>query len=119
MEDLTFVLSVAFSGADLNRALWLALVGSLFCTKNFQPLRMTAIIFLIDRIWPYAGMALAGYDMPEIAASVAYAVETFPRDATIYLLRFGGLFVLCASGYHLRLLIHRGNVSNKKMPVPY
>ncbi|MEM9235062.1 MAG: hypothetical protein AAGA69_12590 [Pseudomonadota bacterium] len=119
MEDFTFVLSVAFSGTDLTRALWIGLVGSLFVTKKFQPTRMALLLFVIDRAWPFAGMALSGYDMPAIAASLAYAFEMLPRDATFYVIRFGGLFALCSFGYHLRMAIHRGAPAKNRLPVPY
>lgn len=119
MEDFGFILHVAFSGADLSRALWLGLVGSLFCTRKFQPLRMTVLLFLIDRVWPFLGMAFAGYAMSDIALSVRYAFETLPRDATFLVIRFGGLFALCTSGYHLRMAIHRGASEKNRLPVPF
>ena len=112
-------MQVAFSGSDLTRALWLGLVGSLFCTPSFQPFRATLLIFLIDRAWPYVAMGFAGYDMAEIAASLVYAVHSLPRDAVYLLVRFSGLLALCAVGYHLRLAIHGRVKQSGGLPVPY
>ena len=119
MDDFGFVLSVAFSGADLTRALWLGLVGSLFCTKQFGPARMAILLLLIDRVWPFVGMGLAGYEMPQISQSVAYAVQSIPRDLTIHFVRFVGLFALAGIGYQLRIAIHRGSAGKNGLPVPY
>lgn len=119
MDDFGFVLAVAFSGADLTRALWLGLVGSLFCSPKFHPLKATILIFLVDRSWPYIGMALSGFSMSDIAISLAYAIDSLPRDATIHLTRFVGLYALCASGYWIRLTLHRGGNATTKVPLPY
>ena len=119
MGDFEFLFSVAFSGADLSRALWLGTIASLLCTEKFGPFRMTFLMFLIDRAWPFADMAFAGYGMKEIAASVAYAVESLPQDMTYHVFRFGGLYAICSFTYTLRVMLHRASRNSVKLTLPY
>ena len=119
MDDIGFLLSVAFSGSDLSRALWLGLVGSLFCTSKFGPTHMSIALFVIDRMWPFVDMARVGYGMPEIAASLAYALDSLPRDATFHMIRFAGLYALCTGGYWLRVTLHKSTRTQPQLPLPY
>lgn len=120
MDSVSQLLLSAFSGSDLARALWIALVASLFCSKTMPPLQMTAIVFGIDRIWPFFDMGLAGYGAGEIAAAVAHNIGSLPFDAAMLLVRLVGLFMLVSVGYQVRLAIH-GKVApgTNKSVLPY
>lgn len=116
MPDLLHVLSLAFSGADLTRALWLGLLTSLLCRPSFEPIAATVPLFLLDRLWPYAGMVLSGYDLEAVAASATYQFATLPQDSLMLAVRFAGLFTLVGLGYGFRRALHR--VVPKGPPLP-
>lgn len=107
MPDLLHVLELAFSGSDLTRALWLAPLASLFCRPSFEPIAMAVPLFLLDRLWPYVGMAFYGYDLPTITAAFTWQVTTLPEDSLMLAARFAGLFTLVGLGYALRRGLHR------------
>ncbi|WOI54605.1 hypothetical protein [Parvularcula sp. LCG005] len=121
MQDLTYYLTLAFSGSDLPRALWLGLIGSLFCTTRNPPWRIFLIVFLIDRIWPFLGMAFSGYGAGEIGAAVSHTIRSVPSDMMTLLIRGLGLFLLILTGYMLRLIVHgqKNKPKSGKLNVPY
>ncbi|ADM09838.1 hypothetical protein PB2503_08924 [Parvularcula bermudensis HTCC2503] len=107
MLDVPHALSIAFSGADLSRALWIGLIASLLCSRRFLPLKMAVLAFMVDRSWPYLTMALSGYSMDQIAPYLAYRIKMLPEDGIILGIRAAGLFGLIATGYVLRVQLHK------------
>lgn len=106
MESVGQTLAVAFSGADLVRAIWLGLIASLFCNERNTPLAIACITFAIDRIWPFAAMGLSGHSVQSVSAAVAYAIRSIPSDFFVLAVRFFGIYGLIMLGYVFRLRIH-------------
>lgn len=121
MYDLSYILSVAFSGSDLTRALWLGPVGSLFCSSRLTPFSVWCLVMVIDRVWPFVAMGLSGYGAGEVAAAFAYWFRSLPDDALALFLRAGGLLAMVVVGYWARLTLHgaKPNFRPRKVPLPY
>ncbi|MEM9989908.1 MAG: hypothetical protein AAF723_10360 [Pseudomonadota bacterium] len=121
MEDTIYLLSLAFSGSDLPRALWLGFFGALLCSSRFPPVKMGTLIFLIDRIWPFAAMGFSGYGAGEIAGALSYTLKTLHVDAIPLMIRAMGLYLMVSVGYAARLMLHGYKPQTKpaKPPLPY
>lgn len=122
MDDLNYILSLAFSGSDLTRALWLGFIGSLLCSSKIPPFRMWIIVMLIDRTWPFLTMGFSGYGAQEIAAAMGFAIKNLSHDALPLILRAGGLYMMINLGYSARLALHGHKPvlsKPKKGPLPY
>ncbi len=121
MEDLNYAFSVAFSGSDLDRALWIGLVGSLLCSSRLPPLRVWLVGILIDRSWPFISMGFAGYGAGEVAAAFAHWFRSLPDDALPLLVRAGGIYFMVMGGYWARLSLHgvKPTLRPRKATLPY
>ncbi|MGV6821228.1 MAG: hypothetical protein ACWA5T_12120 [Parvularcula sp.] len=106
MDNLGYILSVAFSGADLTRAIWLAVIGSLIASKYLPPVKATFLLLIIDRVWPFLTMGLNGHDVRAVSAAVGNAIATIPQDALTILIRGLVLYLVVLGGYQMRLRLH-------------
>lgn len=106
LSDLAYIFSIGFSGADLWRAVWLALFCSLFASRKFRPWKVCIIAFAIDRIWPFYAMSLHGYEWEVISASVLAALRAIPDDIAFLMIRYLGFLGLIYLGFNLRLMLH-------------
>lgn len=119
MDELRYTFALAFSGADLPRAVVLAVGASLFCSSKISTSRMTVAVFLADRAWPFVHMGISGYGAPEIARALSYAAWSAPADFVAYLVRFCGLYALITIGYRLRVGLHRIIPGGSRLTAPY
>lgn len=107
MEDLSYIIGIGFSGADLPRALVLSFfLAVLFAhRRSIWVLGFAALI--IDRIvWPIIEQAAAGAGLHTIYATIAAMVENFPVDLGVYVVRYIGLTVLIGLFALLRVRLH-------------
>lgn len=121
MEDLIYIISIGFAGSDIVRALWIGLLASLLVSTRLPPWRMSVVAFMIDRIWPFYAMSLAGHDQEVVLAAVYGTFATAPQDLAYYAIRFLGLAGLVHVGYNLRRFLHFAAQSEgqRKGVLPY
>lgn len=119
MQELAYLFSIGFSGSDLTRALWIGLVASLFASKRLPAWKVTILAFIIDRIWPFIGMRIAGTEPDVIWNSVISTFLSAPDDAAYYLIRYLGFLGLIYLGYNVRRLVHNLGPSRENSAYPY
>lgn len=107
MEDLKYIVSLGFSGADVMPAIIIAFFMAMFVRKGAPVWKMALIALAADRlVWPIIDQAMAGADIHTIYASIGAMVKSFPTDLGVYVVRFFGLLVMIAAFVALRFKIH-------------
>ena len=108
MEDLSYIVSLGFSGADIPRAL----IISFFVAMLFAPRRsvwqlgLGALMF--DKVaWPLIAQSFAGADPGALFGSFFALFETFFDDLGVYLVRYVGLTILIAAFAAARERLHQ------------
>lgn len=121
MVDLGYLFSLAFSGADLWRAVWIGLIASLFCTGGRTPLKLLIAAAVVDAAWPYADMLLSGFSARDVSIAMGYAIRSTPDLVLVIAVRLAGIYALISGGYWLRLKLHGHKPQTKavKVPLPY
>ncbi len=108
MEDLEYILGIGFSGADLPRAVILAVLFAAFAKRDTNIWKVGLLAILIDRtVWPIAAMSSSGADLQSIYASIAAIFQGFADDLGIYIVRYIGLVLMIGAFRWLRSAIHR------------
>jgi len=108
MEDLNYIVSLGFSGADLPRAVILTFFFAMFAKKGANIWTLGLLALLIDRmIWPIGAMASTGADIQSIYASIGAMFKTFLDDLGIYIVRYIGLVLMIGGFRWLRERIHK------------
>ena len=107
MEDLSYIVGLGFSGADLPRALIISfLLAMLFAPKQ-SIWQLGAFALIIDRMfWPLIQQGFAGAGFEEVFASFGALFETFIDDLGIYVVRYVGLTMMIALFTSLREWVH-------------
>ena len=107
MEDLQYIVSIGFSGADLPRAIILAFLFAMFAQGNGNIWKVALLALLIDRtVWPIAAMGSSGADIQSIYAALNGMVRTLKDDLGIYIVRYVGLVVMIGGFRWLRAGLH-------------
>lgn len=119
MQDLAYLFSIGFSGSDLVRALWLGLIASLFASRKLRAWKVTIFAFLIDQLWPFFAMRMAGAEMDIVWSSAAATVLSVPENAAYYVIRYLGFMGLIYAGYHIRRFLHHGRPDGDASAYPY
>jgi hypothetical protein len=115
MEDLTYILGLGFSGADVWRAIIIAFFVAMIAGKKRSVWFMGLVALLADRIvWPIVGMALSGSDIQSIYASIGAITQTFVDDLGLYAVRYLGLTIMIAGFVASRSKIHTIAPAGKK-----
>lgn len=117
MEDLSYIIGLGFSGADV----WRALILSFFLAMIFGRKRsiwfVAFVALFADRlVWPIAGMALSGAHIQSIYASIAALGQTFLDDLGLYVVRYLGLTIMVAFFLEFRARVHKMAPSKKGKP---
>jgi len=100
MEDLSYIVGIGFSGADLPRAVILAFLFAMFAQGNGNIWKIGLLALLIDRtVWPIA-------DIQSIYAAIAGMAKTFKNDLGIYIVRYIGLVLMIGGFRWLRASLH-------------
>ncbi len=108
MEDLEYIVSIGFSGADLPRAVILAFLFAMFARKDTNVWVYALFALLIDRtVWPIAAMGASGADIQAIYASIGAIFETFVDDLGFYFVRYMGLVLMILGFSWVRTRVHQ------------
>ncbi len=105
MEQLQYLFSLGFSGSDATRALLLLLIGALFVTNRFPPMRMTIVLLIIDQALPYIQMLRDG---GHLGAEIALRGQLMHLEDTMvgFLVRAAGFYVFIRGTFSLRRKLH-------------
>ncbi|MEQ1930723.1 MAG: hypothetical protein ABL957_09340 [Parvularculaceae bacterium] len=108
MEDLTYIVALGFSGADVAPAVVIAFFVAMF-VKNGAPVWKIALLALfLDRfLWPITSQALSGADIQTIYATIGGFFTTFFDNIGVYVVRFFGLVVMIGLFVLLRHRVHK------------
>ena len=107
MEDLSYIVSIGFSGADLPRAAILAFLFAMFAQGNGNIWKIALLALLIDRlVWPIAAMGSSGADIQSIYATIGGMAKTFTKDLGVYIVRYIGLVLMIGGFRWMRASIH-------------
>lgn len=120
MTDLTYIVGIGFSGADIARAITITFfITMLSGTKN-SVWFLAFVSLLIDRLaWPIISMAVSGHDMNAIGGAYIGMAASFMDDLGFYVVRYLGLTVLIGVFRWLRISVHRpGSASRKASAKP-
>ena len=107
MDALAYLFSLGFSGSDAVRAVFFLLIGSLFVTKRLPPWRVTAIIVVIDLLWPYGMMLLQGNDVKSVEAALRGALHLHEDAIVGFLVRTAGFYVVLRGTFSVRRRLHQ------------
>ena len=108
MDDLQYIFSIGFSGADMPRAIILSFLFAMFAKRDSNIWRMALLALLIDRtVWPIAAMGASGADIQSIYASIAALFKTFLDDLGIYIVRYIGIVLMVSGFIWMRARIHQ------------
>lgn len=114
MDDLTYIIGLGFSGADLVRAVILAFFLAVIFGTRRSVWALGLIALALDKfVWPIAAQALSGAEIHTIYASIGAMGETFLDDLGVYLVRYMGLVVMIAAFTGVRAWIHAGGFGRK------
>jgi len=105
MTDPSYLLSLAVSGSDIGRLVWIAGLASLLVTTRFKPWRIAVAAFLLDRLLPFWTMSRT-YDEGTIRAAASHQLSTLPQDAVALGVRFLLLYFAIVLLWRLRLALH-------------
>ena len=107
MEDLNYIVSLGFSGADLPRALILAFFMAMLFAPKQSIWRLGVVALLIDKlIWPLVSQAIAGASVSSVFASLGAIVQSVDQDLAIYVVRYFGLTVMIGFFSSFRGWVH-------------
>ncbi len=106
MQDLSYFLTLGFSGADAIRGGIIALLASLLVSRRFLPWRAVIIACALDRLWPYYGMYMAEWDGATIGSAMWAEFYTIPFNIVYYVIRFAIILGIVHLGFHIRRSIH-------------
>ncbi|MEX6633524.1 hypothetical protein [Hyphococcus lacteus] len=107
MEDLQYIVSIGFSGADLPRAVILTFLFAMFAKGETNIWKVGMLALLIDRtVWPIAAMGSSGADIQTIYASIGAMAKSFPDDLGIYIVRYIGLVLMVGGFRWMRSSLH-------------
>ena len=107
MEDLNYIISLGFSGADIPRAVIIAFTISLLFAPRASLWKLGFGALAVDRLlWPLVSQAASGAGWQEILGSLVALGETLPDDLGMYMVRYFGLFVMIALFTAARTRLH-------------
>jgi len=108
MEDLTYILSLGFSGSDIIRAVIIAFLAAMLVSKNRKPWQLALWALLFDRLlWPISALMINGTQTSTIGDILDGMLQSFSDDLGVYVVRFAGLLVLIMIFHAMRKRIHR------------
>ena len=117
MKDLSYIISLGFSGADIIPAVIIAFFLAMFVRKDAPVWKMALVALFLDRmVWPVMAQALSGADIHTIYATIGAMFHSAPADLGVYVVRFFGLLVMIALFVALRFRIHKMTVGKKGKP---
>lgn len=107
MDELRYIVSLGFSGADVWRAIVIAFFVAMLIGRRSTPWQLGFVALFFDRlVWPLAGQAIAGANIQTIYASIAAMGDNFLNDAGLYVVRYLGLTIMIALFMTMRKRIH-------------
>lgn len=116
MQDLTYIISLGFSGSDIWRAVIIAFFAAMIVTKKRPAALLGLWALLVDRlVWPFTGMWMSGADSVILNETFSGMVQTFSADMGVYLVRYAGLVVMMTAFAHMRKRIHTPRFDKAKM----
>ncbi len=117
MEDLSYIISLGFSGSDIWRAVIISFFAAMMVGKKRKIFTIALWALLIDRlVWPLIDMALSGAADSSISGAVNGMFQAFTTDMAIYVVRYMGLVVMIAIFAFIRRRIHSKKPSHKNKP---
>lgn len=108
MEDLTYILSLGFSNADLPRALILSFFLAMIFggTRTIWTLGVFALV--LDRVfWPLIEQAASGADAATVFTSFGAMLGAIVDDLGVYVVRYMGLVIMIGLFIEGRKRIHQ------------
>lgn len=114
MDELRYLISLGFSGSDMVRAVILLVLGSLFVTRRFPPLRMTIILLLIDQAWPIIAAMNEDGGSNAIQASIRWSAENWEDSLAGFMVRAAGFYIFVRGTFSLRRKLHEALPEEKK-----
>ncbi len=117
MEDLKYIVTLGFSGADVLPAVVIAFFLAMFVKKGSPVWSIALTALILDRfVWPIASQALSGADIHTIYGTIGAFFETLFDNLGVYVVRFFGLVVMIGSFVLLRGQVHRIGPAKKAKP---
>ncbi|MEO1015226.1 MAG: hypothetical protein AAFX08_08580 [Pseudomonadota bacterium] len=108
MEDLSYIVGLGFSGADIYRALIIAFfMAMLFAPQHSMWKLGFAALFIDKLVWPLTTQAIAGAGFTEVTGSMEGIAATFVDDLGVYVVRYFGLTVLIGMFTEFRTRLHQ------------
>ena len=117
MEDLQYIVTLGFSGADVTRAVIITFFVAMLVRKEAPIWKMAMFALFADRIlWPIASQAMAGAGLHTIYGSIGAIFQSFFNDLGVYVVRFFGLLVMITVFVAIRRRIHKMAPPKKAKP---
>ncbi|MBI1393102.1 MAG: hypothetical protein GC152_10215 [Alphaproteobacteria bacterium] len=108
MEDLSYIIGLGFSGADVYRALIIAFFMSMLFAPQHSMWKLGVAALLIDKIvWPLVAQSVSGAGMDEVGGSLQGIASSFVDDLGVYVVRYFGLTVLIGMFSEFRTRLHQ------------
>ena len=108
MEDLSYIVGIGFSGADLPRAVILSFFLAVLFAARRSIWLLGLVALVIDRIiWPIVAQASAGAEIHTIYATIGAMVQSAPQDLGVYVVRYVGLTVMIGLFAAMRMRLHK------------
>ena len=108
MQDLSYILSLGFTPADLPRALILAFFLAMIFGGKRTIWTLGLAALLIDRaLWPLIEQATSGAGAATVFASLTALISTFIDDLCVYAVRYMGLVVMIGLFIEARKRLHQ------------
>ncbi len=95
MEDLSYIIGLGFSGADISRALIISFFMAMLFANQNSIWKLGFGALAIDKlVWPLIGQAAAGAGFDAVIGSVQGIIASLGDDLGVYMVRYFGLTVL-------------------------
>ena len=107
MQDLNYIISLGFSGADIPRALILAFFLAMVFTQKKSIWTLGLVALLIDRVaWPVVEQATSAAGIGVVFSSLVAMINSFVDDLGVYVVRYLGLVIMIGLFREARVRLH-------------
>lgn len=117
MEDLKYIVTLGFSGADVLPAIVIAFFIAMLVKKGSPIWTIALVALFLDRlVWPVASQAMSGADIHTIYGTISGFFKSFLDNLGVFVVRFFGLVVLIGGFVLIRQKIHAAAPMKKAKP---
>ena len=108
MEDLKYIVTLGFSGADVLPAIVIAFFIAMFVKANAPVWKVALLALFLDRfVWPVLSQALSGAEVHTVYGTIGGFFTSFFDNLGVYVVRFFGLVVMIGGFVLARQKVHK------------